>query len=478
MRISIKLTLVVAGALTVFVAIGGALVAYEEREDFERRTSVHGVLLGRVVASTVRETWEQRGEPGAREMIAAINAHEPSIRVRWVGLEPSEAVPGPRALDDRQRRELREGRVVTRARVEGEDVRYTYVPVPGSGRGIEIAESTAARAAHERAMLVRLVTFVLIGVGASLGLAFLVGRRLVGDPVARLVDVTERVGAGDLSVRAPADRNDELGKLGAAMNRMLDDLAEARAHIAREEEVRRNTEAQLRHAERLSTLGQLAAGVAHEIGTPLQSITMRAEIVDELAGEDADIRKHMEGIRAQCTKVRDTVQSLLRFGRRSTPRTGAVEVSHIVRQTVELVRAAFPKAGEVRVELPEKELTVEGDRDQLTQVLTNLVINALHASEAGEPVSVAALREDDCARMRVSDRGSGIPPDVLPHLFEPFFTTKEAGKGTGLGLSISYGIVRDHGGRIEVESEIGRGSTFDVVLPLAEIERQTQERRA
>jgi signal transduction histidine kinase len=233
---------------------------------------------------------------------------------------------------------------------------------------------------------------------------------------------------------------------------------------------------QLRHADRLRTVGTLASGIAHELGTPLNVISMRAkmiasgEVPKEEAPESAKI------IAAQAERVTKIVRQLLDFARRRTPKRSKADLSELAERTSQLLRALAKKSNvELTVEVKEK-VFANVDASQIEQALTNLVINGVHAMPEGGKLEIVLKEEDAappktaeetkrCAVVEVRDTGVGIPPENLQRIFEPFFTTKGIGEGTGLGLSVTHGIVADHDGWLVAESEPGKGTTFKVYVP-------------
>jgi signal transduction histidine kinase len=245
---------------------------------------------------------------------------------------------------------------------------------------------------------------------------------------------------------------------------------------------------QLRHADRLTTVGKLASGIAHELGTPLNVIEARASMIasGEASGEVA--KQYAQIVLDSSERMDRIIRQLLTFARRRGPEKTRCDLLEMARQSSEMVRPlARKKSIEVRVVSDSgDEAIAAADAMQLQQALTNLLVNAIQASAEGASVElrVESVRarpppdvvgggggggggreESDFLCLHVKDEGSGITAENLEHIFEPFFTTKAVGDGTGLGLSVAYGIVRDHGGWIAVESEIGHGSRFSLYLP-------------
>ncbi|HEY1197499.1 MAG TPA: ATP-binding protein [Thermoplasmata archaeon] len=226
----------------------------------------------------------------------------------------------------------------------------------------------------------------------------------------------------------------------------------------------RRLERQALHSDRLVSLGQLAAGVAHEINTPLANIMLIAESVRRRT-TDSWTRGRVDSLLHQTESAARIVRGLLDFARRPEAKVGEVDLGDSLRAVTSFLKGKQSAAVEVAVALPDEPLIVRGDRDQINQVITNLLNNAYDALNGQGRIDIRLTADPEWVHLSVADNGAGIPPDARAHLFEPFFTTKPEGKGTGLGLAICIGIVESHGGTIEVASEVGKGSTFLVHLP-------------
>ena len=246
-------------------------------------------------------------------------------------------------------------------------------------------------------------------------------------------------------------------------------LANLRMHIERERNRLRGAIEQLRHAERLNVLGTLAAGVAHELGTPLNVISGAAEMLDEDDPSRAKTRELSRVILAQTEKITVIIRRLLEFGRRGHGGKPIVPLDRSVVAAVELLEAIARKRGStIELAVGEGERNVRANPQEIEQVVSNLILNGIQAMPHGGRVTVGTHCDDRAhGTIVVQDEGSGILAADLPHIFDPFFTTKDVGEGTGLGLSVSYGIVSDLGGTIDVATQVGRGTRFTVKIPLA-----------
>ena len=252
-----------------------------------------------------------------------------------------------------------------------------------------------------------------------------------------------------------------------------------REFIEREALERRMTVEQLRQAERLGVVGKLAAGLAHELGTPLNVISGHAELLEIEQITPKTLHATAQTILAQTAKMTSIIRNLMDFSRRGGGDRTAIEIDSLGESAAQLL-APMARKHSVKIEViagGAGKTVVFGNRTELEQVIINLMVNGIQAMPKGGTLRVrTSVPERDQATRRstpptnfacieVEDEGSGISPEALPQIFDPFFTTKEVGAGTGLGLSVSYGIVSDHGGRIQVASSIGSGSTFFVYLP-------------
>ncbi|MBN8730244.1 MAG: PAS domain S-box protein [Acidobacteria bacterium] len=242
---------------------------------------------------------------------------------------------------------------------------------------------------------------------------------------------------------------------------------------------RAELEQQLLQADKLSSIGLLAAGVAHEVNTPLAVISTYAQMLAKQITGDDPKAKLLEKIAKQTFRASEIVNSLLNFSRTSKTEYEEVEVNRVLRDTLSLIEHQLDKA-RVRVEFTPAaaEMVIRGNSGKMQQVFLNLFLNARDAMDSGGTLGVHCSAEDKTAKITISDSGHGIQPEDLPRIFDPFFTTKGAKRGTGLGLSVTYGIVREHGGTIDAHSEPGRGARFELLFPLLRPAPPAQDRTA
>jgi two-component system NtrC family sensor kinase len=317
--------------------------------------------------------------------------------------------------------------------------------------------------------------WVLLGLAglailASSLIIWWLNKQLVSRPVAELMAGTRRVADGDLTTTIPATADHELGDLAKAFNDMTRRLAE--------------TQRQLNQADKLASVGRLAAGIAHEINNPLTGVLTYASLLGKRCDGDTQTREDLDVIVRETKRCRGIIKELLDFARPSSPARKPADLNEVVRRSVAVVTNQLSvNHVDLALDLAEDLPLAYADANQIQQVVVNLLINSGDAigpdggririvtgTAAVMPVEKAAIHWDREARtmveLRVEDNGSGIAPEHLAHIFEPFYSSKGS-RGTGLGLAVSWGIIEGHEGTIDVESELGRGTRFTIRLPLA-----------
>jgi two-component system NtrC family sensor kinase len=313
-------------------------------------------------------------------------------------------------------------------------------------------------------------------------------RRFLGRPIEKLIQGFKAVSQMELD--RPLDiapGSEELGELARSFDVMRERLRAAMAEINQftqnletkvEERTQQLKAAQkkLLHSDRLASLGQLSASVAHEINNPISGVLNLSMLLQRMLKDDGippnrieEFRKYLSQVTNETARVGRIVSDLLAFSRRSKPQRAAADLNRLVKTTLSLVQHKMKLNNvEVRTDFPENLPAVPCDASQIQQVALNLLLNAAEATQtkSERQVTVSTSAGENDVRLTVSDNGDGILPENMSKIFDPFFTTKSEGKGVGLGLAVSYGIVQAHGGDIEVKSQPGAGTTFVVSLPL------------
>lgn len=480
MRLAGKLVLTFIAVIVAVLAVDTLLLLRNRSRLLEAGIQVDVKQLGRVVRDAVLVASE-RDESDVALLVARLNQSSPHIGLKWAQVNAAGQELQGLALTPDQVMRLAAGEDVvdTVAISGGGRGVVAYVPVHNDGRFIGVIEVSHSLAAVDRyaALMTRrglVLSCIMIVTGA--GVAIIVGLFMVARPLQRLIAHTRRIGEGDLSRRIELSRGDELGELSRAINEMCERLERARSQLEQETGARISALEQLRHADRLNTVGHLAAGVAHEMGTPLNVISGRAAMLATDSLTPQEIAENAAIIRRQSDRITRIIRSLLDFSRRSLPDKRRSDLRSMLIDTVEMLAPMARKAG-VQIELALTEPHwANVDPGQMQQVFTNLIVNAIQAMPSGGLIQLRvaachALPPNEVVpatywwQIEIEDTGVGIDPEHLSRIFDPFFTTKEIGQGTGLGLSIAYGIVREHGGWIAVRSTPGKATVFTVYLP-------------
>jgi signal transduction histidine kinase len=484
MRLTFKLVLVVL-AVTIFVlSIAGYLRVQREVETFQNNMMQDGRLLGQVLGSLLADAWQRYGQDRVRQLLVEANASTRRFRFYWL---PPDELPAALARAGMQQGErvalLHDARAVVKTR-DGQATLSTYVPVAlGSGTPgvVEIVESRAGVQQYIRATILETLGVGLVLIVLSGCLLLLVGLGLIGRPMRSLIDKARRVGAGDLETPLHFQRHDELAEVATALNHMCVQLKTSQAEVHAEMQARLHTLEQLRHADRLKTVGSLASGIAHELGTPLNVVSGRASLIASGRLAPPEVTDSVRIIKDQVQRMTLIIQQLLDFARRKSPRRIAVDLRALVQCTLDMLK---PLAAQHQAVLTctadSTPVLVRVDTGQMQQVVINLVTNAWQAMPAGGQIAITVctttappppelvLPGGRYACVAVTDHGVGIPSADLTQIFEPFFTTKDVGQGTGLGLSIACGIVQDHGGWMTVHSQPGKETCMAVYVPMEE----------
>ncbi|MBD3224453.1 MAG: HAMP domain-containing protein [Caldithrix sp.] len=314
-----------------------------------------------------------------------------------------------------------------------------------------------------------IIANIFIGI-LMLIIAIMLSRRIT-NPIQSLIREVKIIGKGDLSHPINIASHNEVKTLADEFElmrkKLLDSYSNLESKIEERTRALRDAQFQISHQEKMASLGIMAAGVAHEIGNPLTSISSMAQILKRKT-DDPSFTEYLDTIMDNINRISHIVRELVDFARPASYEADEVEVNSIIENAVNIVKY------DRRAKYSEIELKLDSDlpklnlvADQLLQVFINILINAVDALKSSQnKIFVRTYADKEFVFMEFKDTGVGIENENLSKIFEPFFTTKSVGKGTGLGLSVSYGIVKNFGGTIEVKSELGRGSTFTVKIPV------------
>jgi len=298
-----------------------------------------------------------------------------------------------------------------------------------------------------------IISSAILAILAGSAMLWWLNNRLVVVPVAALLAGTRRVSEGDLTATIQVSGRHELSKLATAFNDMIKNLAD--------------TQRQLTQADKLASVGRLAAGVAHEINNPLTGVLSYASLLRKRLDGDAETCDDLDVIVRETVRCRGIIRGLLDFARPAAPARKPMDLNEVVRRSVSVVMTQLSlNQVQLSLDLATDLPLVNADVNQIEQVVVNLMLNAADAigTEGGNIRAITRLGSTNTIEFLLVDSGRGIAAEDLPRIFEPFFTTK-GNQGTGLGLAVSWGIVEAHGGTLEVQSELGQGTTFTLQLP-------------
>ena len=303
----------------------------------------------------------------------------------------------------------------------------------------------------------KILMFILCAIIAISFLLWILVQQLVGKPVDQLVEATKIVADGNLEYKIKKYKNDELGILDRSFNDMTTKLVTAQR--------------QLYQSDKLASLGRLTSGIAHEINNPLTGVLSFSSILLKRDDFSAEVKADLEVIVRETKRCRDIVKRLLDFARQEPPKKTNVNINEVIERTISILTNQLDlKNISTQIKIADNLPAIKADANQLQQVLMNLFVNAAdaiddHGGEIHVAVNNGTMDGAKCITIEVSDSGCGIPQENLTKIFEPFYTTKGQ-KGTGLGLAVVWGIVEKHEGKIEVKSEVGKGTTFKLRLPV------------
>jgi len=484
MRVATKIICFVFLGSLILLTIDGYLSFRREVELFDSRMTRDALLLGTAIKGLVSDIWEIDGQRRALEFVEQANTDIHPMKIRWIQPDASPGDPFEARIPKEKLAKVLHGQEVflRKAGKEGALNLYAYIPVSvgDETRGaLELSEPLSEATAYVHESIVRQIVMASLLALLSGVILFLFNIKVIGHPLKQLVEKTRRIGDGDFSGDLVLPGKDELSNLASAMNGMCEQLTAAREAILAETEARISALEQLRHTERLATLGRLSSGIAHELGTPFNVVSGRAKIIATQDLGRKEITEYAGIIVEQVERMTRIIQQLLHFARRKEPKKSDVNLHNMVSQVLEMLNPIARKQ-RVSFNLVKNTLLHEPiiDKSQIQQVLMNLIMNGIQAMPNGGQLEIELYlerirtlsRKDGQSKeflaLCIVDQGEGILEDNINHIFEPFFTTKGVGKGTGLGLSIAFGIVQEHGGWIDVTSKVGEGACFKIYLPV------------
>lgn len=496
-NVTTRLVILVMLALMIITGVNDYLRLARERERLVEQSQedvrIFAETLALAVSRNVRwgrttaELKELLDDILARPGLVAVAIYDPEGQVVAENVALGWAPPAA----DRMVRETLAKKEATSALVAAESSEvFRYVQPfrwPGGRTGaIEVRQTLGDLERQLRRAILQSVASRLAVLSLFVLSIFVLTRWSVARPIRALIAGARAVGRGDLTQRIELKRRDEIGLLADEFNRMAENLQTANEELLRQAEERLRLEQEVQQAQKLAAVGMLSAEVAHEIGTPLNVISGRAEVLERVIPGDHPGRRHLDVILKQTERISGIIRALLDYTRPRRPTLRAEAVVPVVGRVADLLLDRCRRRGvRIVLDLPVGLPLVLADPDQLQQLFLNLLLNALDASPGGttvrvttgpEPILPAEERagilrgkvQGPSLAIHVVDAGKGMTPEELDHVFEPFFSTKGHGQGTGLGLPVVEEIVRAHKGEIEILSIPGRGTEAIIRLPPAE----------
>lgn len=363
---------------------------------------------------------------------------------------------------------------------------------PASQPVLGVVDITYSLDEINQTMKAHVINMILVSIGFILLVSVSAGallHKLIYEPLRDLEKGAKRLASGNFDNPIPVRGGDEFGSLARSSNAMMGALKKSRHELEEwvetlNEKVKERTrelqlaEAEVARGEKLASIGQLAAGIAHELNNPLTGVLTFTSLMRKKMPEGSEDAEDLDLVIRETKRCASIIRRLLDFAREKTPEKALVNLNQLIAETVQFVqRSAALQHIEITVDLDPDLPQLLVDADLIKQVLMNILVNAQQAIEENGRITVrsrlhakwklpGSSEAMPAVEIAINDTGCGIPEANLKRIFDPFFTSKEVGKGTGLGLSVSYGIVRAHGGEIEVESTVGEGSTFRICLPV------------
>ena len=466
------------------ISIDEFLNFQEEIAQYESDMITNAIQNGKSISGMVSHTWQESGEEKALQPISDAS-ESGTIQVRWVWLDNLLGTFNGTSGEKAQLERILQGESISLKlkNDKGTLTRYTYVPVdigvPQAG-ALELSQTLLPLAEFSKHMLVRALTIsALLALVCGLILFIFIDRK-IRRPLNNLMAQAERIGRGDLTANKEIIGDNELSEMAETMNDMCSRLLIAKEKINFEYDARLKTLEQLRHTERLSSFGVLAAEIAHELGTPLNVVDGRAKMIIRENLPMEDIHDCAGIIQSQAERMTIIIRQLLDFTRQPKQKISTEDITFQIKQVFQLL---YPMAAKQRVSFSlnkkdDTKVILSGDFAQLQQVLVNLLMNAIQAMPDGGKVDIdlsnemiagpGAVKhvETNYLKIKIQDEGEGILKENIQHIFTPFFTTKTIGTGTGLGLSIAHGIIEENGGWIDIENRVQRGACFTIYLPI------------
>lgn len=478
LRLSTRLTVVISAAALLLFGVAGAWHLQTEAGELRRVAAREMHVLGRSLQVAFENALRDRQREDVQETLSALEGLAPEVDVFVVDADGTQIAASRGAVERPHWRHPHQPtlRFTPDDNPLSAELLLPLQIAPGEPAATLVIWRPLTEMQADLVATRQRVGWSLLGFVAVIAIVtMMLSRAWVGAPLAKMIGHMRRVRAGDLSPTHAATRQDEVGETLREFEALVIDLAEARTKLIAEGEARHQLEEALRHVDKLTAVGQLAAGLAHEIGSPLQILEGRIAALQNKVDDPNEMRRIAGILLEQTQRITRIVSQLSSLARRRSIRMQRLPMESPVRAVVDLLEGEARRRGVTLTLTHDPETpAVEGDPDSLQQVSLNLLRNALDASRDGGHIEVrigrgvirrANQREEASARLVVQDDGCGMNEETQARAFDAFFTTRGAEGGTGLGLPIVKGIVDEHRGTLVVESELGRGTTVTIDIP-------------
>lgn len=478
MSIRLRFTLALTAVGVVLFGTYSVWSYRSERADLRVAATREMRLIGQSLETSMGNALRDRQGADVEEALTTLEALAPNVDIHihdtgGTALAHSRGAASDPTIESYVDRAAAARTAVVAFDPPGEPTRLIYAaPLTGDDGSLlgalAIARPTDDLTADLARTRNRLIIAVVAFMVATLAVGLVLGTIHVARPIGRMLEGVRHVREGDFRARVAPGRRDEIGRLVDEFNVMIGVLEDSRARTEAEAEARMRLEVGLQRVDKLVAIGQLSAGLAHEIGSPLQVLSGRASAL--LDHSDPAVQRQARLLVEQCDRITRIIEQLLAFGRRKAANAGPCDLALPVRAVIELLGGEARRQGvELVIDIDGGPHEIVGDPDQLQQVTLNLVRNAIHATPSGGRIRVTIDRDGSDVRLCVRDTGPGIDAATRARLFEPFFTTRASAGGTGLGLAVVRSIADEHRARVDVISEPGEGAAFTVRFPSREV---------
>jgi two-component system, NtrC family, sensor kinase len=479
-RLSLRAALLIylLAPLCLLIFFTGYLSIAKWEERVERRMQADLEMVARAIQLPLSHSMERRREGGVQQALksalsidSVYSAYAYNLEGRQVA-SAGKADPEPESPDKLARIAVEGERIGEYGRVAKDDVYSFFVPLKDSLDQTSGLLHLTRRREDFREYIGKLrrgggVGF-LLAIGVMSALVLIGEHQALGSHFRRISEGMLLVAAGDKEHRLPISGPQEIALISENFNKMLDSIQQAERKIRHQREHQRRLEERLRQAEKLAAIGRLAAGLAHELGSPLSIVSGVAQRSLSRTLNDSRLEGDFRRIQRAVGKMETIIRQLLDFSHRQKAQLRPVSPLNVIRASVNSISAEKPEwHGRVSVQLDDCRQLVALDPVRVERALVNLIRNALQSS-ADSRVWISCERDASHAIIAVDDNGPGIDEDIKPNLFEPFFTTKNVGSGTGLGLAVVHGIVEEHGGSVRLADSVRGGARFELRFPLIE----------